>query len=68
MTLLAKKATKFQQKDRKTKATQSVYATTNGVKHGVHTASKVEISNICRLLERDSEQAEKDYKLMLSKS
>ncbi|CAK66161.1 unnamed protein product (macronuclear) [Paramecium tetraurelia] len=39
--LVAKKSTKFQQADRKAKNTQSVYASTLAVKHGVHTASRV---------------------------
>ncbi|CAD8110523.1 unnamed protein product [Paramecium primaurelia] len=39
--LVTKKSTKFQQADRKTKNTQSVYASTLAVKHGVHTASRV---------------------------
>ncbi|CAD8121493.1 unnamed protein product [Paramecium sonneborni] len=39
--LVARKSTKFQQVDRKSKNTQSVYASTLAVKHGVHTASRV---------------------------
>ncbi|CAD8125771.1 unnamed protein product [Paramecium sonneborni] len=39
--LVTRKSTKFQQADRKNKNTQSVYASTLSVKHGIHTASRV---------------------------
>ncbi|CAK68285.1 unnamed protein product (macronuclear) [Paramecium tetraurelia] len=38
--LVARKSTKFQQADRKTKNTQSVYASTLSVKHGIHISLK----------------------------